>query len=161
MRDFVALAGIAVAFSGLACAHARVDREAEKRALMQADADFDRDVAARGVEAWVAVFAPEGRMFPAGMAAIQGANAIREAMSDLGDPRVKPPDLRLRWKPLNAEISDDATLGWTFGNAHGFGPRGEFRSKYVTIWRKHPDGAWKIVADLGTAGEAMPGAGPD
>ncbi len=161
MRDFVAFAGAVVAFAGLACAHARVDRDAEKRALLQADADFDRDVAARGVEAWVAAFAAEGRMFPAGEAAIQGADSIREMMSALGDPRVKPGELRLRWKPLFAEVSDDATLGWTFGNAHGFGPRGEFRSKYVTIWRKQPGGAWKIVADLGNPGEALAGAGPD
>ena len=97
MRHFVALAGIAVAFSGLACAHVRADREAEKRALIQADSDFDRDVAARGVEAWVAVFAPEGRMFPANQTAIHGASAIRELMANLGDPRVKPPELRLRW----------------------------------------------------------------
>ena len=100
-------------------------------------------------------------MFPANQTAIHGASAIRELMANLGDPRVKPGDLRLRWKPLFSDVSDDGTLGWTFGNAHGFGPRGEFRSKYVTVWRKQADGAWKVVADLGTPGEAVPGAGPD
>src|SRR5205085_9724146 len=38
------------------CAH--VDADAARLSLLQADIEFDRDVAQRGLEAWVAVFAP-------------------------------------------------------------------------------------------------------
>jgi ketosteroid isomerase-like protein len=158
IRKIVAFVGLAGA---LGCAHPRVDREAEKRKLLQADADFALDVAARGVEGWVEAFAPDGRMFASGQPIIQGAEAIRATMAVLGDPKVTPGALQLRWKPLFADVSDDGTLGWTFGNAHGVGPGGEFRSKYITIWKKQPGGAWKVVADMGTPGEAVPGAGPD
>ncbi len=60
----------------------------------------------------------------------------------------------LKWKPVKAEISNDGTLGYTYGNW-------EFASKdkrgkedilygnYVTIWKKQKDGKWKYVLDGG------------
>lgn len=156
----VALAGLWVAAAGFGCAHARVDAEAERKAVMEADARFSADVGARGVEAWAEAFAEDGRMLPNGQPVIQGHEQIREAMANLGDPRKAPPALTLVWKPVFAGVSDDGTLGWTIGSARGKGPKGEFLTKYVTVWRKQADGSWKVAVDCGTQGEAVPGSAP-
>ena len=62
------------------------------------------------------------------------------------------PDIQLLWKPLKVEVSDDGTLGYTWG-------RYDFTSKgkdgrvdsstgiYLTIRRRQADGSWKFVYD--------------
>ncbi len=154
MRSATLIAAVAL------CACAHVDADAARRSLLQADTDNDRDVAQRGVDAWVAMFAEDGAIFPGEAPLFRGHEKIRAEMAALGDPRKQPPELRVRWKPLGAQVSADGTMGWTYGNALIVTPKGEKRGKYVSVWRRQPDGAWKIVADIGAPGDAEPGAGP-
>jgi ketosteroid isomerase-like protein len=80
--------------------------------------------------------------------------AVEEARARAGTS-YKPgpnPDVRLTWSPSKVEVSDDGTLGYTWG-------RYDFRSKgkdgkvdsstgiYLTIWRRQVDGSWKFVYD--------------
>jgi ketosteroid isomerase-like protein len=139
------------------CAH--VDLEAQRRSLLDADAKFAADVAARGVEAWAEVFAEDGAMFIPNAPLIRGRQQIRELMADLGDPRKAPPALQIRWKPLGAQVSADGTLGWTWGNAVSISARGERQNKYLTVWRWQ-QGAWKVQADQGSPGFADPASPP-
>jgi ketosteroid isomerase-like protein len=141
-----------------ACAH--LDPEAARRSLLAADTRFAQDVAERGVDAWVDAFGDEGVMLPGGGALVRGRQQIRTVMAALGDPRTGAPELRLRWRPLGAQVSGDGTLGWTWGNALAFSPRGESKSKYLTVWRRAADGAWKVAADQGSPGWADPASPP-
>ena len=137
MKRLVAILAIA------GCTHiSTVERD-----LLRADKAFADDVAARGIDAWVAAFAPEGVMLPNGGPMLNGWEQIREGMAPLGRT------LRLRWAPLFARVSDDGTLGYTVGNYIAESPRGVVRGKYLTVWRKTPDG-WRVVADIGNPGEA-------
>lgn len=142
------------------CACAHFDAEAARRSLLQADADFAREVAARGTEAWVEAFAEDGAMLVANTPLVRGRERIRALMSELGDPRKARAELQIRWRPLGAQVSDDGTMGWTYGNAVSVSSRGEQQGKYLTVWRKQPDGAWKVAADQGTPGWADPAAPP-
>jgi ketosteroid isomerase-like protein len=121
-----------------ACAHTA----ASEKELLRADAAFAEDVARRGVDGWVAAFAPDGVMLPVGHALIEGEPSIREAMSALGQ------GLTLRWAPQLARISDDGTLGYTIGTYTAESPRGTTKGKYLTVWRRTPEG-WKVAADIG------------
>src|SRR3954468_20634187 len=80
------------------CAH-RADVAKERKALMDADAQFARDTAERGVEGWVSCFTDDGTMYPPARDAIEGRAAIREQMGDLYDPRSRQGGLRLPWQP--------------------------------------------------------------
>jgi ketosteroid isomerase-like protein len=142
-----------VALLAVACAH--VDSEASRASLLQADADFNANVAARGVDAWVETFADDGVMFVGGEPIIRGRKEIHDAMKDLGAPG----GLSIRWKPLGAQVSSDGSLGWTWGNAIVRSSRGESKVKYVTVWSNR-DGRWKAVADIGNAGFADPAVTP-
>ncbi len=67
-RVLARLLALALILSGLlasGCAQ-RVNVEAERAALRQADIEFAKATAARGVEGWVSYFAEDGSMFPAG-----------------------------------------------------------------------------------------------
>jgi ketosteroid isomerase-like protein len=109
--------------------------------LEAADRAFAADTGRRGVEGWIAAFDPEGGMMrKAGRIAYA---AIAEAMA---------PTLtsgRLDWAPIASGKA--GALGFTVGKASFVGQRPEdgWRSTYVTIWRRQPDGAWKVLFDTG------------
>jgi uncharacterized protein (TIGR02246 family) len=118
--------------------------------LVQADIDFDKAVAEKGVEAWVSFFAEDGIMFRAGEV-VQGRAAIRELMA----PTFATPGFSLRWKPVRAEIAASSDLGYTYGTYESTSPGSDGKpatrtGMYVTIWRKQSDGSWRVAVDLGS-----------
>jgi ketosteroid isomerase-like protein len=72
-----------------------------------------------------------------------GRDAIGAAFADF------PTDAILEWVPVAANIAASGDLGCTVGEAL-VRARGSY-SKYLTIWKRQPDGAWKFVADGGNA----------
>ena len=114
-------------------------------ALEAADRAFAEDVAARGVDGWVAAFDPKGGMMTkAGR--VEGAEAIRDTMKDL------LASTKVTWAPIASAVRGD--LGYTVGKAVFTAPDGGWRSTYVTIWKKQPDGAWKVLFDTGRTVQA-------
>ena len=129
---------------------------ADPAVLMEADRAFAEAVAQNGTEAWVSWFATDGAQIQPGTGEIMGHDAIRKLMAGLDDP-----NLTLTWEPLRADIAASGDLGWTTGSyvsevraADGEVSRGQGR--YVTIWRKQPDGSWKVVMDLGNPVSSPP-----
>ena len=58
----------------------------------------------------------------------------------------------LDWGVIGTDISSAGDLGYTYGEyemqpPRGFGARRE-RGSYLRIWRRQPDGQWKIVVDV-------------
>ncbi|MFL5278887.1 MAG: YybH family protein [Myxococcales bacterium] len=128
----------------------------ERKALMDADTQFARDTAERGVEGWVSWFTDDGTMYPPARDAIEGRAAIREQMGDLYDPRSGQGGLRLDWQPIRAEVSESGELGWTTGTSKVVTTAGMRQGRYITVWRKQADGSWKVWADLGNLGQLNP-----
>ena len=131
------------------CATAPV--KTDPSVLMRADEAFAADVQKRGLDAWVSAFAPDGAQLPTGAPLTVGHAAIRELMqSAFADP-----SFRLRWSPTRADVSGD--LGYTIGTFESTraGKEGTTivtRGKYLTVWKRQPDGTWKVIADCGTQG---------
>jgi ketosteroid isomerase-like protein len=97
----------------------------------------------------VSWFTEDGAQIQPGSGEIRGRDAIRELMAGLDDP-----SFSLTWEPRRADIAASGDLGWTTGSyvSRGVGADGtprQAQGRYVTIWRKQPDGAWKVVMDLG------------
>jgi ketosteroid isomerase-like protein len=63
-----------------------------------------------------------------------------------------PEDFTLTWTPVAAGVGALGDLGWTAGNFVGNDSvLGTRFGKYLTIWQKSPDGAWKFVQDGGSS----------
>jgi len=58
----------------------------------------------------------------------------------------------LEWSPIIGDASGD--LGYTVGTATIRGERGVHYSKYLTVWKRQPDGAWRFIVDGGNAAPA-------
>lgn len=119
--------------------------------LRQLEADFMQAAAERGADGYMSYYAEDAIEVPNGHDAIHGKANIAKTMGFLNDK-----NNQLTWTPVDAGISISGDLGWTSGTY-------EFRSKdkdgkvkveqgkYTSIWKKQPDGNWKVVLDMGNA----------
>lgn len=106
-----------------------------------ADRAFSVDVGERGIEAWVAGFAPDGGMLQKGKRIEGGAiRAMMEPVLASGT---------LAWEPIAS--GKRGVVGFTVGKGRftGAKPEDSWKSSYVTIWKQQPDGAWKVWFDTG------------
>lgn len=119
--------------------------------LRQLEDEFMKAAAERGAEGYMSYYAEDAVEVPNGRNAIRGKANIAKTMGFLDDK-----NNHLTWTPVDAGVSISGDLGWTSGTY-------EFRSKdkdgkvtvehgkYTSIWKKQPDGNWKVVLDMGNA----------
>lgn len=110
-------------------------------ALEAADRAFSADTGKRGIDGWMAAFEPAGWMMR------RGAKVEGTAIAELMAPTLTAGTLS--WAPLASGVDGD--LGFTVGTAtyQAKQPADSWRSSYVTIWARQPDGAWKVRFDTG------------
>jgi ketosteroid isomerase-like protein len=116
--------------------------------LFDLDARFAKDVAARGGAAFAAWFADDAVSLSNGKAPIFGAFAITHSAT------WSPKEYQLTWTPTDALMGPSGDMGYTWGHFEGHskdanGNPVSTSGRYITIWRKQPDGDWKVVLDAG------------
>jgi ketosteroid isomerase-like protein len=100
--------------------------------------------------AWLRWFAPNGAQLAPGKVVRTDAERRAHMAGLFGDPT-----LRLVWDPDTASIAAANDLGYTIGRyqLRRLSPDGSFTvlstGRYLTIWRKQPDGSWKAELDTG------------
>jgi ketosteroid isomerase-like protein len=119
--------------------------------LMQLDRDFDKATAERGVDGWVAYFAPNGSMLSDTNKPTTGLAAIRADM----EPAFRDTNFTLRWHPTKGEMMIPGVLGYTVGRWERTrrvkdGTVIKKTGTYTSVWKKQPDSSWKIVLDTGS-----------
>jgi uncharacterized protein (TIGR02246 family) len=148
MKRFVALLSVAaVALSGCA-GGTKVDVEAERAALMKADADWAGALAAKDLEGFLGYFAADASVLAPHLPAMNGTDAIRQWATT----SFNFPGFAVTWTATSAEVAVSGDLGYTLGNFtfHMTMPDGsplDDHGKYATIWKKQPDGSWKVAVD--------------
>lgn len=130
------------------------DKDALKAELIRAEADFCRQAAEIGIgEAFAANMADQA--FESNRLTLSRA----EYEAGLRAARAKgpaPKGAKLVWAPIMVDVSDDGTLGYTWGK-YEFTPPPAADGKtaaptiglYFTVWKRQADGSWKFVYDGG------------
>jgi len=118
---------------------------ADSHELLAADSAFAALSVAQGARAAFLSFAADDAVLlgPGAAPMTHGREAIGGAFAGF------PADAMLEWAPVGADIAASGDLGCTVGEA-AVRARGTY-SKYLTIWKRQSDGAWKFVADGGNA----------
>ncbi len=113
--------------------------------LADADRQFAADTSRDGSQGWTPWFAPDGWMLRKNEK-IVGHVAISEMMAPLLDD----PHQKLLWEPVASGFAETGDVGFTVGDAH-IVSAGDvvWYGAYVTIWKKQPDGAWRVLFDTG------------
>lgn len=124
-----------------------VDTEAEAARLLETDWAFANLSEQRNPKtAFAAYVAPDGMMLPrASEGAIEGYESVIAAFGEADDP-----GYQLLWQPQYAEVAASGDFGWTWGQYQVVVDGAEISSgKYVNVWKKQPDGNWKVRVDVG------------
>lgn len=114
--------------------------------VLQADRDFAAMSAAKGPRAaFMAYLAPSATMV--NMGTVQNGTPDRL----VGGFPTDPAAFALNWTVSGGAMSDDATLGVTWGTwTRAVGGKAAGVGAYTTVWRKSADGRWQVIQDGGS-----------
>ena len=134
---------VAAAFLLAACAGRPRTAAGDVSVLLRSERDFAELAAQEGTrDAFLAYLAEGSILFNPGPADARAFYRDRPRRTSL-----------LSWRPVFAEMAAACDLGYTTGpwELRTNGPGGEPAAcgEYVSIWKKLPDGAWKLALDTG------------
>jgi hypothetical protein len=142
------LSTIALFLFGCTAAVAPAGLPAPEADLMNADREQSRQVSLRRLEAWVEGFDASGAKYTNGKI-VTGLPAIRESMA----AAFADPNFTIEWAPTVAHVTSNDKMGVTKGRwKTRTMPNGREQvatGDYITVWRKQPDGSWKVMFDVG------------
>lgn len=112
--------------------------------LFDLEAKFARATAQGGGRAFAAWFADDAVTLSNGKAPVTGHAAIA------AEATWSPKSYQLTWTPTGGQLSGE--MGYTWGHYVGTavnpdGQRSTVTGRYITIWKKQPDGQWKVELD--------------
>jgi ketosteroid isomerase-like protein len=114
--------------------------------LLELEGRFSQAVAEGGGKAFGNWFAEDGVTLNNGKPAILGRSAI--AANAQWDPKT----YQLSWTPQGAQMGPSNDMGFTWGHyeGHSKDKNGEpvvISGRYFTVWKKLPNGTWKVALD--------------
>jgi ketosteroid isomerase-like protein len=123
------------------------DIKAAQTAIMKADEDFNRSVAERNREKFLALIADQVTFGGGTPNELRSKDAIWNAWSVFFEPNGPT----LTWHPSKAEVLAGGDVGYTTGFSERHAPNGTVnKGNYLTVWRQQKDGSWKAIFDTGT-----------
>ena len=144
-RHLFVLTGVLLASSG--CARS-VNVEQERTSLMAADRSWSESV--KDLDKFASFVASDATFYPPGMPVVKGQAAVREAFKQMSSA----PGFDLQWSASKAEVGAGGDVGYTTGTYQAAQAGASEQGKYVTVWKKQPDGQWKVVEDIFNADTA-------
>ena len=124
--------------------------------LLTLDGKFSQAVAKGGGAAFANWFADDGITLNNGKPPVYGHARIAAVAT------WKAQDYQLTWYPEYAQMGPSGDMGYTWGHYDGAskdhnGNPVKTSGRYMTIWKKTPDGKWKVALDA--SADEPPAAG--
>lgn len=142
MNRFVWLiVGLFSLAAGAACGQT-VNVEQEHTALLALDREWSQTT--KEPEKFVSYFADGAAVYPPGMPIVTGGDAIRKTFTEMS----KTPGFALSWTPTKADVGAGGDIGYTAGTYEMTMGGTTEKGKYVTVWKKQSDDAWKVTDDI-------------
>jgi len=126
-----------------------IDIEKEQENLIQTDRAFSQVSIEKGAaEAFNMYLTEDAIQLPTRSNPIVGRDTIYVNMSKNSGSYM------LAWEPQYAEVAKSGDLGYTWGfytmtYTDENGETKKSPGKYLNIWKKQPDGSWKVAVDMG------------
>ncbi len=124
--------------------------ESPREEVFAAERAFARTMAERDFAAFGEYVAADCVFF-SGNTPLRGREAVLAAWKPFFDGAQAP----FSWEPDQVEVLPSGTLALSTGAVKD--PQGNVMSRFNSIWRREPDGRWRVIFDKG---EAAPPAQP-
>lgn len=126
-----------------------VDLDAERAALVEADARYTSTANAGDVEGLTSLYAEDATRYPPDGEPVSGLDAMRAFATRVAST----PGFHLTPTPLALHVAAAGDMAYTLNllRLDLTGPDGEPMVEWLRdfhVWRKEPDGAWRIVEDI-------------
>lgn len=144
------LLSLAIAACSASAERPAADRVADdERAVRAADSALQVAIDAKDVERTAAFYADDAEQLPVAEPAVVGRAAIREEWAKV----FGIPGFSNQARMTRVEVSGGGTLAYTRGTYETAmkAPDGTTtveRGKWLTVWRRQPDGSWRIAMDI-------------
>lgn len=113
--------------------------EVDRLAVWQAEEGFAAAFAARDPERFAA-FVAEDAVFAGANTLLRGKAAVREAWTRM---MLDGPAAPFSWRPTRVLVTGDVALS----SGPVLDPAGNWVGAFTSVWRRQPDGAWKVALD--------------
>jgi ketosteroid isomerase-like protein len=157
MRHCLWLLIVMTGFVSACGSSTNVQQERDK--LLAVDREWSQTT--KDIDKFVSYYASDGSVYPQAMPIATGSAAIRDTMTKIASM----PGFSLQWTSVKADVSASGDLGYTSGTYEmsadsAAGTPMIEKGKYVTIWKKQPDGQWKAAEDIFNADAPPPPPAP-
>lgn len=145
---------------GNAQAGAAADTKSDEKAIKDQEAASLADWKAKKPDAVASHYASDATVYIAGQAPSVGHDNIQTASANM----LKDPNFSLDYTNKETVVASSGDLGYTKGTYHVTYTDPKTKQKasedgnYITVFRKQPDGSWKMVEDAAVSGPAKAGA---
>jgi ketosteroid isomerase-like protein/quercetin dioxygenase-like cupin family protein len=96
------------------------------------------------MDKFVSYYAPDASIYPPGMPVASGPGPIRDVLTKMNSA----PGFALEFAASKADVSASGDLGYTAGTYQATMNGAMENGKYITVWKKEPDGQWKVKEDI-------------
>ena len=123
------------------------NRAADESTIRNLDAQWSKTAGTHDLDGIVSYYSDDAVLLPPNAPAITGKQSIRAAWINLAAPSVS-----LSWQSSKVEVARSGDLAYTTGTYTDVvkDPQGKLitdKGKIMEVWKKQPDGGWKVVAD--------------
>lgn len=146
LRIFALLAGTLL-FSNPS--FAQDDSASERGIILENIRDFSANLVNGNFEAVAEAYTTDGKLFPNGQEIISGKAGILNYWTPA--PGKKSRTVYHKITPAEIKILGNEAYDWGYyegSTRMEDGTQNDWRGKYVIVWKKQPDGQWKIYLDI-------------
>jgi len=124
------------------------NRAADEAAIRDADTAWSSAAGTKQVDAFVSYYSDDAVVLPANTPMVTGKDAIRKWAGGM----LASPGFSLKWQSAKVEVAHSGDIGYSRGTFEltMTDPKGApimDHGKYIEVWKKQTDGAWKVAVD--------------
>jgi ketosteroid isomerase-like protein len=123
------------------------NRAADESTIRNLDAQWSKTAGAHDLDGVVSYYSDDAVVLPPNAPAATDKQSIRALWAGLAAPNVS-----ISWQASKVEVAKSGDLAYSIGTYTDSvkDPQGKLTSdkgKFVEVWKKQPDGGWKVVVD--------------
>lgn len=142
------LVGVVCLLVGCSYSETPGSQAAAVQSIRDIEAAWVKDIARRDLEKWVSYYAEDGAILLPNSPAVTGRDNIRASLKG----KLQDPNFSLTFRPGKIEVSGNLAYVQGAYASTRTDPKTmeavQDQGKYVTVYRREPDGSWKAVQDM-------------